>query len=142
MHFLMGLNESYGSIRGQILSMYPFPSINCIFSLVVLMFLLSTPQMMLHNLMPLLSRTPNINLITSLMLIPRIDPSMHIVVSLAILKISASSYMVFPPNYKKNKPSSSNTESKIVNQASTPNFVPDFHLTAKQYGQLMSLLQA
>ena len=34
-HFLMGLNESYSSIRGQILSMDLFPSINRIFSLVV-----------------------------------------------------------------------------------------------------------
>ena len=105
MHFLMGLNESYGSIRGQILSMDPFPLITRIFSLVVqeekqrelvLLFLLSTLRMMFHSLMPLLSRTPNISLTTSLMPIPRIDPSVHIVVDYAILKISASSYMVFP----------------------------------------------
>ena len=29
-----------------------------------------------------------------------------------------------------------------MNQVSTPIYVPDFHLTAQQYGQLMSLLQA
>ena len=105
MHFLMGLNESYGSIQGQILSMDPFPLITRIFSLVVqeekqrelvLLFLLSTLRMMFHSLMPLLSRTPNISLTTSLMPIPRIDPSVHIVVDYAILKISASSYMGFP----------------------------------------------
>ena len=41
-----------------------------------------------------------------------------------------------------NQVSTSNTESKIVNQVSASNFVPDFHLTAQQYSQLMSLLQA
>ena len=48
----------------------------------------------------------------------------------------------FSPNYKKNKPSSSYTKSKTVNQVSTSTSVPDFHLTAQQYSQLMSLLQA
>ena len=35
MQFLMGLNESFSTIRGQILSMDPFPSITKVFSLVV-----------------------------------------------------------------------------------------------------------
>lgn len=35
MHFLMGLNEAYSSIRGQILSMDSFPLITQVFSLVV-----------------------------------------------------------------------------------------------------------
>lgn len=35
MHFLMGLNEAYSSIQGQILSMDTFPSITKIFSLAV-----------------------------------------------------------------------------------------------------------
>ena len=35
MHFLMGLNEAYSSIQGQLLSMDTFPSITKIFSLAV-----------------------------------------------------------------------------------------------------------
>lgn len=33
--FLLGLNESYSQIRDQILTMDPFPSIQCVFSLVI-----------------------------------------------------------------------------------------------------------
>lgn len=32
--FLMGLNESYAAVRGQILLMEPFPGINKVFSLI------------------------------------------------------------------------------------------------------------
>ncbi|KAL5565621.1 hypothetical protein UlMin_028785 [Ulmus minor] len=35
LHFLMGLNESYAQIRGQILMMEPLPAINKVFSLVI-----------------------------------------------------------------------------------------------------------
>ena len=35
MQFLMGLNESFSTIRGQILSMDPFPSVTKVFALVV-----------------------------------------------------------------------------------------------------------
>lgn len=35
MTFLMGMNESYSQVRGQILLMYPIPIINQIFSLVI-----------------------------------------------------------------------------------------------------------
>ncbi|KAL5540630.1 hypothetical protein UlMin_043205 [Ulmus minor] len=35
LHFLMGLNESYAQIRGQILMMEPLPTINKVFSLVI-----------------------------------------------------------------------------------------------------------
>jgi len=35
LHFLVGLNEAYSSIRGQILSMDPFPFITKTFSLVI-----------------------------------------------------------------------------------------------------------
>jgi hypothetical protein len=34
-HFLMGLNESFSQVRGQILLMDPLPSINKVFSLVI-----------------------------------------------------------------------------------------------------------
>jgi len=35
MQFLMGLNESYAHVRGQILMLNPFPPINKVFSLVI-----------------------------------------------------------------------------------------------------------
>lgn len=34
MNFLMGLNDSFAQTRGQILLIYPFPSINRVFSLI------------------------------------------------------------------------------------------------------------
>ncbi|KHN21047.1 hypothetical protein glysoja_034169, partial [Glycine soja] len=151
MHFLMGLNESYGSIRGQILSIDPFPSITLIFSLVVQ----EEKQREIGASVSTFNSTNDASQSHAFAAKDSKYQSDH--------KFNANSKNQplyahcgrlrhtqdkcfklhgFPPNYKKNKPSSSNTESKTVNQVSTPIYVPDFHLTAQQYGQLMSLLQA
>ena len=107
MHFLMGLNESYGSIQGQILSMDPFPSINRIFSLVVqeekqreigasVSTFNSTNDASQSHAFAVKDSKYQFDHKFNANSKNRIDPFVHIVVYLAILKISASSYMVFP----------------------------------------------
>jgi len=150
-HFFMGLNESYSSIRGQILSMDPFPSINQNFSLVVQeekQREIGTSVSALHSTNDA-SRSHAFAVKDSryqfdhkVSATSRNRPLCAHCVRLGHTQDKCFKLHGFPPNYKKNKPSSSNTKSKTVNQVSTSTFVPDFHLTAQQYSQLMSLLQA
>ena len=149
-HFLMGLNESFSSIWGQILSMNHFPFINRIFFLVVQ----EEKQREIGTSVSALHSSNDASQSHVFAVKDSRYQSDH--------KVSASSRNQplcahcgrlghtqdrcfklhgFPPNYKKNKPFSSNTESKTMNQVSPSTFVPDFHLTAQQYSQLMSLLQ-
>ncbi|KHN37134.1 hypothetical protein glysoja_046519, partial [Glycine soja] len=151
MHFLMGLNESYGSIRGQILSMDPFPPITCIFSLVVQ----EEKQREIGAFVSAFNSTNDASQPHAFAVKDskyqfdhkfnsnsKNQPLCAHCGRLGHTQGNCFKLHGFPPNYKKNKPSSSNTERKTVNQVLAPNFVPDFHLTVQQYGQLMSLLQA
>ncbi|KAL5184859.1 hypothetical protein HKD37_17G048495 [Glycine soja] len=84
---------------------------------------------------------------------PPFDPSKPIITSACIhqrghTKAQCYKQNGYPPNYKKNKPSSNSANqvsSRSVNQVSLSSMSQDspsqFQLTAQQYNQLMSLLQ-
>jgi len=122
MHFLMGLNESYSSIRGQILSIDLFPSINRIFSLVVQ----EEKQREIGAFVSAFNSTNDASQSHTFAIKDSKYQSDH--------KFNANSknrplcahcgrlnhtqdkcfkLHGFPPNYKKNKPSSSNTDSNL-----------------------------
>lgn len=147
MHFLMGLKETYSSIRGQILSMDPFPSITKVFSLIVQ-----------EEKQREIGASANVESSHAFAIKNGVDSKNKNVQKDRPIcahygiqghtKAQCYKLIGYPPNYKKNKPSSASVNqasSSSVNQVSSgevgKDSTPSFQLTAQQYQQLMSLLQ-